>query len=195
MTTVVTKNAEVSKLIVAAGKLADSLYKTTVKAAEAAAAQLPTEGAIATRVEQVVLAYKDEFDAAGHNVKAIFKDALWLLAAPQTAISLEARVDGQKAEVQTTAEKAVGMAKHAMKEAAKQVREANGAGRAEGAGRKPKTAETVPTQVAAVPAGGDAEVAFAAWLHNMEVYIHDVSFAPRITGKLKELGFALRIIK
>ena len=140
-----------------------------------------------------MLAYRDEFADAGHNVKAIFKDALWIHASPTTAVSLEKRVDGEKVDVHIEAKDAINMSKHAMRETAKQVREAHGAGRVAGAGRKPLTPDTKPTPVQHT--GNDPELAFAAWLHNLEVYLGEPKYAPQITGKLKELGFTLRVIK
>jgi hypothetical protein len=103
-------------------------------------------------------------------------------------VSLEIIQGGKKVEVHKTALEAVDMPKHAMKEAAKQVREENGMGRKEGAGRKPVQPTTAPAQ--ATPE--DKDVAFSAWLANLPVYLKDVETAKQITGKLNELGLKLQ---
>jgi hypothetical protein len=139
----------------------------------------------------VFIAYADDIVKVDHNVKAIFKDCLLLCLAPDTSISLDGKVDGKKVDVQTTAKAAVDMSKHNLREAAKQVREANGMARATGGGRKPAQPVTAPEQVTA----DSEELAFAAWLANVPVYAMDIKKAARVKAAFEDLGIAFKIIK
>mgnify|MGYP003658503640 CR=1 FL=1 len=163
------------------------------RAAAKAAAEpvLAVAGTLPDKVAATLLAYTDDLAKVDHNIKAIFTDCLWLLLAPTTAISIEGEVDGKKADVQTTAEKAVDMSKHKMRAAAKQVREAAGVSRESGGGRKPAQPTTAPEQVTA----DSEELAFAAWLANVPVYAMDVKKAPRVKAAFEDLGITFKIIK
>jgi len=155
------------------------------------AATNPVGLKLAEKLDNVMVLYKADLDKAGHNVKALFKDALTLCLAPTTPVSLEIIKGGKKVELHTTAEAAASMPKHTMQAAAKLVREENGMGRKEGGGRKPVTPTTAPAQ--ATP---DTEAAaFAAWLDNLTVYLKDTVTAKQITGKLAELGLKLQKTK
>jgi hypothetical protein len=189
----VVRSTEVIKAIQDAGKYAASMYKAAVSAADLASAGLPSEGTLAERIDAIMTAYAAELSEAGHNVKAIFKDALTLFAAPDTAISLDGKKDGKKVEIQTTAKEAAGMAKHTMREAAKQVREDNGMSRKAGGGRKPNQPTTAPDQAA--NDGTPEEQAFAAWLSNLPVYFDNPMKALAITNAFKELGYKIQLIK
>jgi hypothetical protein len=152
---------------------------------------LEVTGTLAARIDAVYAAYADDLKSVDHNVKAIFKDCLLLCLAPDTTISLEGKVDGKKVDVQTTAKSAVDMSKHNLKEAAKQVREANDMARATGGGRKPAQPVTAPPQVTA----DTEELAFAAWLANIPVYAKDKTRATRVQAAFEDIGITFKLAK
>lgn len=191
MTISIVRNTEVIVSIKKAADAAGSMFKHSVAAAKLAA-ENPPAGELATVLDAIVAEYAAELANAGHNVKAIFKDALILALKPETAISFTEKKDGQDVETHTTADKAINMAKHAMRDAAKQVREENGMARKTGGGRKPATPATIPAQVTDA---SNEDLAFAAFLHNLPVYFNDPAKALKITGALKEMGLKLQIIK
>lgn len=179
----------VGTLINKAGRAAASMLALCKEAAGIAAAQLNPAQPMGERIDAVCALYADDFKAAGHNVKALFKDALTLHAAAQTPVTVAAiGADGKKVDQHVTAAEAVAMPKHAMRDAAKQVREAHGLARKAGAGRKPAAKPAAPT-TAAEPAH---EIdAFAAWLDNLEEYLTDAVYHPRIVARLIEMGYTL----
>lgn len=182
------RDAAVGALISKAGRAAASMLALCKEAAQAAAAQLNPAQPIGERIDAVCALYADDFKAAGHNVKALFKDALTLHAAGQTPVTVDViGANGKKTEAHVTAADAVAMPKHAMRDAAKQVREAHGLARKAGAGRKPaaKTADTPAAVVAS-----DVDV-FVAWLDNMEEYLQDGVYHGRIVARLIEMGYTL----
>lgn len=171
-------------LIIKAGKAAASMLQCCKEAASKAAAQLNPAQPMGERIEAVCALYVDDFKAAGHNVRALFKDALTLLAAAQCPVTVSViGKDGKKVDECTTAAAAVTMPKHAMRDAAKQVREAHGLARKAGAGRKAKAANTAVT--------AEGVEAFSAWLDNLEEYFTDAVYRPRIEARLIEMGFVL----
>jgi hypothetical protein len=188
----IVRSTEVVLTIKKAADAAGNMYKHSVAAAKLAA-QNPPEGALPEVIAAIMGEYAPELADAGHNVKAIFKDALTLALSPTTAISLESKKDGQVVEIHTTADKAVDMSKHAMREAAKQVREENGMARKAGGGRKPTQPNTAPSQVQ--DTGNNEDLAFAAFLHNLPVYFKEAEKAKQIVAVLKEMGLKLQQIK
>lgn len=173
-------------LILKAGKAAASMLQCCKEAAAVAAAQLNPAQPMGERIDAVCALYADDFKAAGHNVRALFKDALTLHAAGQTPVTVDiVGKDGKKAETHVTAAQAVTMPKHAMRDAAKQVREAHGLARKAGAGRKPAAK---PANTAVTAEGIEA---FAAWLDNLEEYFTDAVYRPRIEARMIEMGFVL----
>jgi hypothetical protein len=188
----VARNETVVVAIDKANAAMKSVLSYTRSAAKAAAEPvLAMSGSLPDRVAATLLAYAEDLAKVDHNIKAIFTDCLWLLLAPATAISIEGEVDGKKADVQTTAEKAVDMSKHKMRAAAKQVREAAGVSRESGGGRKPAQPVTAPEQVTA----DTEELAFAAWLSNVPVYAGDKTKAPRIVAAFEDIGITFKIVK
>lgn len=190
MTITIVRNTEVVVSIKKAADAAGSMFKHSVAAAKLAALN-PPEGKLPEVLDAIMSTYAAELADAGHNVKAIFKDALTLALKPETPISFTEKKDGQDVETHTTAATAINMAKHAMRDAAKQVREENGMARKTGGGRKPAQPTTAPVQ----DTGNNDDLAFAAFLHNLPVYFNDPAKALKITGALKEMGFKLQIIK
>lgn len=144
------------------------------------------------RIESVMSLYAADFTTAGHNVKSLFKDALTLHAAAQTPVTVSAMVNGKKTDIHITAEKAADMPKHAMKDAAAQVRAANNMSRKTGGGRKPAAAK-----MPAAPAAPDMTVTaseidgFTAWLNNLDAYLTDVIFHQKIVARAIECGFII----
>jgi hypothetical protein len=178
-------------LILKAGEAANSMLAFCKDAAKAAAAQLNPAKPMGERIEGVMSLYAADFVTAGHNVKALFKDALTLHAAAQTPVTVKSMVNGKATDVHITAGEAANMPKHAMKDAAAQVRAANNMGRKSGGGRKP--AAKMP---AAAPAPDMTVTAseidgFSAWLENLEAYITDVVFNQKIVARLIECGFVI----
>lgn len=186
--------AAVGTLINEAGQLSASMLAKCKEAASKAAKQLNGAKPMQERIAEVVALYKADFESAGHNVKALFVDALTLHAAAQTPVSVQViGKDGKKAEEHVTASKALDMSKHAMRDAAKQVREVHGMARKAGAGRKAKTPAKV-TPAATDPIADDVKQevdAFSAWLDNLEEYLTDSVYHPKITARLIELGYSL----
>lgn len=181
-------------LILKAGKAAASMFAACKEAATIAAAQLNPALPMAERIETVVSLYAADFTAAGHNVKALFKDALTLHACGQTPVTVTVTDKaGKKVEQHITAKAALTMPKHALKDAVKQAREAHGLGRKSGGGRKPKAAAKMP---AAAPAPDMTVTAgeidgFSAWLENLDAYLTDVIFHQKIVARAIECGFVI----
>lgn len=185
------RDAAVGKLIAAAAKAAGTMLAKTKEAAKLAALQLnPEEADIMARVEAVVKLYADDFAAAGHNIRAIFKDALLLLAMPETPVT----VTQGKTDIHATAAQFVEASKHAMRAAAKEVRDSIGAGRKSGGGRKAAAPKQVTPTAPAVSQDvvTRAEVdAFTAWLDAAPDYLSDAIFLPKIQARLLEAGWTI----
>lgn len=189
---VIARNAVVCQLIADAGIAQASVYELARSAARAAVEGFePGDMTLAQQVESIAAAYAEDFAKVDHNVRAIFKDCATLLLAKDAPVSLEVKKDGKSADLHTTAKDAAAMPKHAMREAAKQVREQNGMARKTGGGRKPQTPTAAPEQI--VPQ--DTEAAFAAWLTNLPVYLHGPDTGKRVVAKLKEMGYTLTLKK
>lgn len=188
-TIVGSRDATVGALIGKAGKAAGTMLQCCKDAAAKAATQLNPETPIAGRIAAVVSLYAEDFKTAGHNVKSLFVDALTLHAAAQTPVTVDiVGKDGKKEEKHITAVDAVAMPKHAMRDAAKQVRDANGMGR--------KTSPKQMTPKAATPKASPAPDmvdvdAFSAWLDNMPEYMGDAIYRPKIEARLIEMGLIL----
>ncbi len=184
------RDTATAALILKAGKAAASMLELCKQAGKAAAAQLNPATPIGQRIADVVALYADDFKTAGHNVKALFVDALTLHAAAQTPVTVSAIVDGKKADVHVTAEAAAAMPKHAMREAAKQVRESIGTARKVSA-KKPAA------KMPAAPAAPDMTVTageidgFTQWLANFEAYFTDAIFHQKIVARAIDCGYVI----
>ena len=189
--TVATRDASIGTLINEAGQAAQSMLAKCKEAADKAKLQLDISKPMGERIAAVVSLYAADFTAAGHNVKALFVDALTLHAAGQCPVMVNTiGTGGKKVDTATTAAEAVNMPKHAMKDAAKQVREAHGIGRKAGGGSKPKAAAT-PTAPAAPDMVKTETDKFSAWLDDLEGYFKDAVFHPRIVAHLITLGYSV----
>lgn len=186
------RDAETAALILKAGEAANSMLALCKDAAKAAAAQLNPAKPMGERIEGVMSLYAADFATAGHNVKALFKDALTLHAAAQTPVTVKCMVNGKATDVHITAAEAAAMPKHAMKDAAAQVRAANNMGRKSGGGRKPAAAKmpaAAPAPDMTVTAG---EIdGFTAWLENFEAYFTDVIYHQKIVARAIECGYVI----
>jgi hypothetical protein len=186
------RDTATAALILKAGEAANSMLAFCKEAAKAAATQLNPAQPMAARIESIMALYAADFTAAGHNVKALFKDALTLHAAAQTPVTVKAIVNGKATDVHITAEKAADMPKHAMKDAAAQVRAANGLSRKSGGGRKPAA-----TKMPVAPAAPDMTVTaseidgFSQWLENLDAYLTDAIFHEKIVARAIECGFVI----
>lgn len=183
------RDAAVGSLIAKAGEASATMLQSCKDAAAKAAKQLNPETPIAGRIAAVVSLYADDFKTAGHNVKSLFVDALTLHAAALAPVTVDiVGKDGKKEEKHITAAAAVKMPKHAMRDAAKQVREQNGMGRKTAPKQSTPKAKT-PT---AAPAPDMQEIdAFSAWLNNMPEYMADAVYRPKIDARLIEMGLLL----
>jgi hypothetical protein len=187
------RDESTAALILKAGEAANSMLAFCKEAAKAAAAQLNPVQPIAARIESVMALYAADFTTAGHNVKALFKDALTLHAAAQTPVTVKAIVNGKAQDVHITAEAAADMPKHAMKDAAAQVRAANGMARKTGGGRKPAAAK-----MPAAPAAPDMVTVtaveidgFSQWLANLDAYFTDAIYHQKIVARLVDCGYVV----
>ncbi len=186
---VAARNASVGKCIIEAGKAAQSMLNKCKEGAKLAAAQLNPALPLGERVDAVMSLYADDFKTAGHNVKALFKDALLLLAADSCPVSVEViGKDGKKVDAQTTAGEAVNLPKHAMREAAREVREVHGLGRKPGAGAKPKTA---PAGEPAPDMQKTEAEQFADWLGELDEYLKDSVFFGKLQAHLIAAGYTI----
>lgn len=166
----------------AANTGAGTLVRKSKEAAKLAAAQLdPKVKNIEERVKLVIRAYSADLAGMDANVKAVFSNALLLLAAGSTPISITTKEKGKEVEKHLTAETSLDLSKHDMAKAAKQARAAHGVGRATGGGRKPKQA--------AAPTQNPEQMAFAAWLDNLAPMMDNPMREKKILAKLKELGY------
>jgi hypothetical protein len=185
------RDTATAALILKAGKAAASMLQLCKEAGKAASAQLNPATPIGQRIADVVALYADDFKTAGHNVKALFVDALTLHAAAQTPVTVKAMVKGKATDVHVTAADAAQMPKHAMREAAKQVREAIGTARKVSA-KKPAAAK----MPAAAPAPDMTVTAteidgFSQWLANLDAYLTDAIFHQKIVARAIECGFVI----
>ena len=188
-TVAATRDAKVGSLIGDAGKAAATMLQKCKEAAAIASAQLDPAKPIGARIDDVVALYADDFKAAGHNVRALFKDALTLHAAAQSVVVVRAKGKDDKMEdVPMPAADALKTSKHAMRDAASQVREQNGIGRT----RTKKAAEKKPNTAPNAPAVTRTDVdQFSDWLDNLGEYFSDAVYHPRIVARLIELGYTV----
>jgi hypothetical protein len=186
------RDESTAALILKAGEAANSMLAFCKEAAKAAAAQLNPAKPMGERIETVMALYAADFATAGHNVKSLFKDALTLHAAAQTPVTVSAMVNGKKADVHITAAEAAAMPKHAMKDAAAQVRAANGLSRKTGGGRKPAAAKTpvAPPAPDMTVTAGEID-GFTAWLENFDAYFTDVIYHQKIVARAIDCGYVV----
>ena len=186
---VFTRDNNVGTLISEAGTAALTMLQKCKEAASLAAKQLDPAKPIGTRIDDVVALYVDDFKSAGHNVRALFKDALTLHAASTAPVVVRAKGKDDKMEdVPMTAVDALATSKHSMRDAASQVREANGMGRAKAAKPAKPSAPSAPN----TPATSASEVdQFSAWLDSMPAYLSDAIYNPRIVAALITEGWTI----
>jgi hypothetical protein len=175
MATTKTPRATVSPvdaLILAAGKAAGTMYSKTLEAAKLAKLELDGTKPMAERIAAVMTAHAEAFKTAGHNVKAIFSDAITLHACAGDQVTIA----GPKQSGQTmSASKAVEtLAKNPMREAAKQVRQNHGMGR-----------KTAPKVVSSAPKADNATMQREA----LAEVIKDADFVSKLTTLLDAAGY------
>ena len=183
------RDAAIGTLINEAGQAAASMLAKCKEAAGQAAKQLDNSKPLADRISAVVSLYAADFTAAGHNVKALFVDALTLHAAAATPVMVNIiGKDGKRVDSPATAAEAVEMSKHNMRDAAKQVRDAHGLGRKAGGGAKPKAKPAAAAAAAVTMSEVDG---FSQWLNNLEPYFSDAVFHGKIVARMIELGYTV----
>ena len=171
----------VQKAIKAAGAAGNTMLAQCKVAAQAAVKQVNPELGFRERVGSIMTMYAEDFTKAGHNVRSIFGDCLVLLLAPTVAITVDKIVKGEKREHHCEAAEALALPKHALRDAAKQVREEKGIGR-----KTAKATVKSPSKVVDTT----AESAFQAWLANAE-YLVDVAHHTQVVSRFAELGYVL----
>ena len=175
---------EVIQHIAKARNASATMLASCKAAAKAAARQLNKSLPLKSRIEVVMLCYADAIDG-DQNVRANFKDALTLLACADSPVSIEVRGE----EIQTTAAEAVDMPKHAMKAAAKAIRDDNGMGRKAGGGRKAKSEEAESaSRLSSVPLN-TGEAQRGAVINTVITGLDDAAFFAEFKAKLAEAGF------
>lgn len=177
-------NNEVVSQLTKARNASATMLASCKAAAKAAARQLDNNLPLKSRIEVVMICYAEAIDG-DQNVRANFKDALTLLACADSPVSIEVRGE----EIQTTAAEAVDMPKHAMKAAAKAVRDDNGMGRKSGGGRKAKSEEAEnASRLSNVPLNTGAAQRGAV-MNTVIVGLDDAAFFAEFKAKLAEAGF------
>lgn len=189
------KDDAVSALIGEAVAAAGTMVSKVREAAKLAAGQFNPAATPNDNVKRVVAMYADDF-AGDANVKALFSDALWLLAAASVPVTVMVG----KEEKHVSAGDAIDMAKHGIKAAASQARKAHAAGRAAGAGRKRKPAGKVaspkqPTAASKVQQQKAGPVmvtpAEEVFLENLAAFLSDPDMIAKIKAVCSENGFTL----
>ena len=167
----------VDTLILAAGKAAGTMYSKTLEAAKLAKLELDGKLPIAERIAAVMTAHAEAFKTAGHNVKAIFSDAITLHACAGDQVTIA----GPKQSEQTmSASKAVEtLAKNPLREAAKQVRQNHGMGR-----------NVTPKVVTSAPKADNATRQREALAEIAEL-IKDAEFVSKLTTVLDAAGYVM----
>ena len=189
--TVASRDATIGTLINEAGQAAQSMLTKCKEAAAKAAQQLDSTKPMGERIANVVALYAADFQAAGHNVKSLFVDALTLHAGSTCPVMVNTiGKDGKKVDTPSTAAEAVNMPKHAMRDAAKQVREVHGIGRKTGGGRKTAPAKT-PTAAPAPDMVKTETDKFSAWLDDFDGFFSDSVFHSRIVAHMITLGYSV----
>lgn len=120
----------VDSLILAAGAAEGTMYAKARDAAQLAGSELDQGiASVKDRIAAVMAKHNDAFSKVGHNVKAIFSDTLWIIAAAQTKVEVPvAGAPKDKPQTATVpASDALMMSKNVLRDVAKQVREQNGA--------------------------------------------------------------------
>ena len=130
----IVRDPDVGVLINEAGQAASTMLAKCKEAAAKAATQLDPAKPLAARLDEVTALYSSDFKAAGHNIRALFVDALVLEAARinPTPIVVTVRAmgkDGKSSDQNMPAAEALTLSKHAMRDAAKQDREQSGRAR------------------------------------------------------------------
>ena len=160
-----------------------TMLQACKEAAKMAARQLDTNLPIDQRIQKVMLCYKDVI-GGDNNVRSNFKDGLTLLAADQTPVTVMVK----NVEVHTTAGEALDLPKHVMKDAAKQVRESIGTGRAT-AKRAPKL-PVAKAPVAKAPAATPVDQMMRIIASNLEA--GEVAFIAKLKATLAANGYLLK---
>lgn len=177
-------NNEVISQLTKARNASATMLASCKAAAKAAARQLDAKLPLKSRIEVVMLCYAEAIDG-DQNVRANFKDALTLLACAESPVSIEVRGE----EIQTTAAEAVDMPKHAMKAAAKAIRDDNGMGRKSGGGRKAKSEDAEnASRLSSVPLNTGAAQRGAV-INTVITGLDDAAFFAEFKAKLAEAGF------
>jgi hypothetical protein len=185
------RDTATAALILKAGKAAASMLQLCKEAGKAASAQLNPATPIGQRIADVVALYADDFKTAGHNVKALFVDALTLHAAAQTPVTVKTIVNGKAQDMHITAGAAAGLPKHAMRDAAKQVRESIGTA------RKTTTKTKPAAKMPSAPPAPDMTVTaseidgFSQWLENFDAYFTDAIFHQKIVARAIDCGYVI----
>ena len=188
-TTTFVRVVAVERLLKLANSAASNMLSKCQEAAKEAAKEAIkltgdiTKDDVRVMADTIVKLYDDQF-APGTPVRQNFKDALLLsLATDLIMVKVVTKTkDGQDVVGKKDAGDMATAAKHAMRDAAKQVRESLGIAK-KGSGRKSnKEADAQTTE-------NSEELALAAFVHNIKVYMLADTSRPQVIAALKEAGY------
>jgi hypothetical protein len=130
---------EVCTLLKSADKAAGTIFRDIMNAAALASAAMSAGLTPLQKVDQVMAIYAALWlEISDHNVKAWFKNALWIHADPKAQVTIPVTgATGEAAQTQIVdASTVLGMSKLTITDVSKQIRDINDASRAPGGGRK-----------------------------------------------------------
>lgn len=145
---------QVSALLNKAAKSAASTVATLKEAASMALAEvkgMPDLKTVTDKAGFIAKLHADDLAKLSVNEKAIFKDSLFLLLAPETVIEVKPAKGNQGAVTMAAGEAMPTISKHALRAAASEIRNAEGKGRASKGAPKSKTAIFAPSFLNAIP--------------------------------------------
>jgi hypothetical protein len=155
------------------------MYAKVREAAKAAAADINPALPAKERIATIVDTYKPVWKEVSHNIRAIFVDAITLLALPADPVEFTSGKGDARITEKVTALSAVDKSKNMLRDAAKQVRDNHGLGRQAGGGR--------------VAAGVAPAAPEATFTDQLLVKMQDAAERARIFAALATIGYEVKI--
>jgi hypothetical protein len=190
----VTLPVEVSTLLKLAAETQKSVYDSLRKAAAICAPFMSAHLSANDKVKQIMAMCATTLNEINDdNVRSTFASCLFPYAAPTTLVEIPAptpNADGSKGVLVVPAIQAVTASKTVATNVAKQIRDAEGVGRAAGAGR-PATvaAPVVPVAAPVVQPLGD-KIA-ATWFDELDARIKNPGDCAKIVAALDRAGYSV----
>ena len=190
---------EVCTLLKSADKAAGTIFRDIMNAAALASAAMAAGLTPGQKVEQIMAIYAALWlEISDHNVKAWFKNALWIHADPKAQVTIPVPgATGEAAQTQIVdAGTVLGMSKLTITDVSKQIRDINDAGRASGGGRKPNNplpnngtnpAATSP----AAPAAPKVSDAAPTFYEELEKRLDNPGEAAKVHAAIVRRGFRI----